>query len=127
MKRILTLFALAVAIGFSQNQHATIHVYRLKSVFASALKPSIYVDGKALERLHNGRYLTAEIPKGKHMITAGRTEVGQFIDFEAGKDYYFRLGHRNVWGTAVSGREPMMLDEVTADVAEKETKGLKHN
>ncbi len=59
------------------------------------------------------------------MITLGRTEVGQFVDFESGKDYYFRFGHKNILVTAVSGREPLTLTEVSVEEALPEMKALK--
>src|SRR5215471_8332878 len=95
---------------------ATIHVYRAKAhIKAILLHPSVYCDGKELTRLYRGTVFVTQIPAGKHMITLGRTEVGQFVDFESGKDYYFRFGHKNMLVTAVSNREPLTLTQVSAE------------
>ena len=104
---------------------ATIHAYRRWGVTGVLVKPSIYVDGKALGRLRNGKFLVAEITPGKHMITSGRTEGGYLVDFESGKHYYFRMGRRLSAG--FTGAEPMTLDLVAADEAEREVSNLKPN
>jgi hypothetical protein len=112
-------------IGFAQ-EHATIHVYRAQArVKGIMLHPSIYCDGIEFTRLYRGTFFAAEVSPGKHLITLGRTEVGQLVDVEPGKDYYFRFGHKNILVTAVSGREPLTLTQVSADEARSEMRGLK--
>jgi hypothetical protein len=93
--------------------------------WAFAISPSIYVDGIELQRLRNGTFFVASLPIGEHMITAGRSEVGLFVDFEPDAQYYFRMDHKNWAGTAVSGRQPVFLSQVPADQAEAEMKNLK--
>ena len=61
------------------------------------------------------------------MITLGRTEVGQFVNMESGKEYYFRFGHKNILVTAVSGREPLTLTLVEEATAHQEMDGLKED
>jgi hypothetical protein len=131
MKRSLLTFALAMlamAQAFGQQPApATIHVYRAQArIKGIALHPSVYCDGKEITRLYKGTFFTAEILPGKHLITLGRTEVGQLLDMEPGKDYYFRFGHKNIVVTAVSGREPLTLTQVSADEALPEMKDLKN-
>jgi hypothetical protein len=108
-----------------QAPTATVHVYREKHFVGSAVSPTIYIDGTALQRLHNGSFFVATVPSGKHMITAGRSEVGLFTDFEPGKHYYFRMDHKNWAGTAVSGRQPVFLSQMPAEQAEAEMRKLK--
>src|SRR5450755_706192 len=96
---VLVTLALA-ATAYGQERDATVTVYRPYCRFVGiALSPSIYSDGIELQRLHNGTVFTATLPPGKHMITAGRSEVGQFVDFEPGQKYFFRFGHKNWAGT----------------------------
>jgi hypothetical protein len=108
----------------AKNEPATIHVYRPKHMVGMALKPSIYCDGTELARLHNGKFFVSDIEPGKHVITAGRSEVALFIDLQPGGNYYFRLDHKNWAGTAVSGRQPVYLSQVAAGEAELEIKKL---
>jgi hypothetical protein len=104
----------------------TIHVYRAKAhIKGIALHPSVYCDGKELTRLYRGTVFVTQIPPGKHMMTLGHTEVGQLVDFESGKDYYFRFGHKNILVTTLSSREPLTLTQVSAEEALPEMKALK--
>jgi hypothetical protein len=130
MKPFITLAMLSLISNLNAQipvkaSTATIHVYREKHSVGFAISPSIYVDGIELQRLRNGTFFVGSVPTGKHMITAGRSEVGLFIDFEPDKQYYFRLDHKNWAGTAVSGRQPVFLSQVPADQAEAEMKTLK--
>lgn len=129
--RSLTVFVIALIVStvqtFGQQQPAAIiHVYRANAhIKGIMLHPSVYCDGAELTRLYRGTFFTAKIPPGKHLITLGRTEVGQLIDLESGKDYYFRFGHKNIFVTSVSGREPLTLSLVPEDEARSEMQGLK--
>jgi hypothetical protein len=99
---------------------ATVYAYRTHvKLMARALRPSIYCDGMELRRLANGSYFSASVPAGKHMISAGRTEVGRLVDLEPGKD------HKNVFVSNWSGRQPMTLTQVPGDVARREMDGLR--
>jgi len=106
-------------------QTATVYVYRIKVKFmARALHPSIYFDGMELLRLANGEYFSRQLPTGKHMVSAGRTEVGQLVDLEPGKEYFFKLDHKNVFVSNWSGRQPMTLTPVPMEQARREMDGL---
>lgn len=103
---------------FGQDATATLHIFRPNTrIFGAGSKPSIYIDGKALARLARGEDFTATVSPGKHMVTAGRSEVGQFMDFEPGKDYYLRLDFsgRKHWADA----EPFVLTPVAAEAVTK--------
>jgi hypothetical protein len=101
------------------------YVYRIKVRFmARTLRPSIYFDGTELLRLANGQYFSRSVPTGKHMISAGRTEVGQFVDLEPGKEYFFKLDHKNVFISNQTGRQPMTLTPVPMEQARREMDGL---
>ena len=94
-----TEWAKIVGAVAQEPPNATIYVYRPASLVGMALSPSIYCDEKELEQLPNGTYFSSPISPGKHMIVAGHSEVGLFVDFEPGKQYYFRFGHENCVGT----------------------------
>jgi hypothetical protein len=125
--KFLLVFSFFFALAFGQEQSASIHVYRAQArIKGIALHPSVYCDGEEITRLHKGTFFSAKVPPGKHLITLGRTEVGQLLDMEPGKDYYFRFGHKNILVNAVSGREPLTLTEVSADEALPEMRDLKN-
>ena len=130
MRRTLfvsALAVLAVAQAFGQQPAAaTIHVYRPKAkIMARGVHPSIYCDGVELYRLHQGTFFTAKLPAGKHLITAGRSEVGQLLDFEPGRNYYFRFGHKNMFISGLSNGQPITLSPVPEDEARSEMQGLR--
>jgi len=132
MRKNITLVLIFTALGFAQTAEtparppATLYVYREKAVFKTRLShPSIYCDGKELTRIHQGTFFETTLPPGKHMITLGRTEVGQFLNMDSGESYYFRFGHKNLFVTGVSGREPLTLTPVDEATARKEMDGLK--
>lgn len=107
------------------SQTSMVYVYRTKvKMMARALRPSIYFDGTELRRLANGEYFSRQLPTGKHMISAGRTEVGQLVDLEPGKEYFFKLDHKNVFVSNWSGRQPMTLTQVPEKQAHSEMDGL---
>jgi hypothetical protein len=130
-KPLLAAIAAAAVLGSmafgqetSEAGKATIHVYRARRVAGMALHPSIYCDGVELQRLHNGTFFTASLPSGKHMISAGRSEAGQFIDLEPGKQYFLRFGFKS-WTTGLSGAQPAALSLVSKEEAEPAMRGLK--
>lgn len=117
------LFA-GVALAQSPAPVSTLYVYRANAkIKGVASHPSIYCDGIELTRLHTGTFFKTTIPPGKHVITMGRTEVGQFLDMESGKDYYFRFGHKNIFITSLTAREPFTLTQVSASEAAQEMDG----
>lgn len=129
MKQALAILAvMTTALGAdpAPTRTATVYVYRTKVRFmARALRPSIYCDGLELRQLANGEYFVDALPTGKHMISAGRTEVGQLVDLEPDKAYFFKLDHKNVFVSNWSGRQPMTLTSVPENQARTEIEGLK--
>jgi hypothetical protein len=104
----LTILALTCAGLMAQIQPATINIYRPNTrIFGAGSHPSIYCDGQEVTRLHRGSMFSTEVAAGKHMITGGRSEVGQFLDVEPGKTYYLRFDFKagRNWG----GHEPFAL------------------
>lgn len=101
MKTILLFLLLAVAVRpQTPLATATIDVYRAKArLVARGLHPSVYCDGVELHhQLRQGEYFTTQIPAGKHLLNAGRSETELAVDLQAGQVYYFRLerGSNNI-------------------------------
>lgn len=124
---VIAVIAVALyAPMLAQEAPATVFIYRPQAVMKGRwIHPSIYCDGIELTRLYSGTYFRADAPPGKHIVTLGRTEVGQFVDMAPGKNYFFRFGHKNIVVNAVSGREPLTLTQVAEETARKEMSGLK--
>jgi|SRR5580692_2628883 hypothetical protein len=123
----LLLTAMVSAQDIAPTSHfATIHVYRAKAkIKGVALHPSIYYDGRELYRLYVGTFVTTQVSVGKHMISVGRSEVGLLMDLEAGQDYYFCFGHKNMLVTGFSGAQPITLTLVSKDEAKSAMVGLR--
>jgi len=84
----------------------------------------VYIDGTELQPLHNGAFFVATVPTGKHMIICSRsTEGGLLLDFESGRDYYFRFNAKNFHGGFWQGN--IFLSQVSSDEAGLEMKKLR--
>lgn len=122
---MLALSSLAFAAD-AAPQMATVCVYRAHALMkARASHPSVYLDGKEVARIHQGTFVMFEVQPGKHLITLGRSEVGQLREMEPGKNQYFRFGHRNLLLIGVTGAQPFTLTEVSEETAREEMKDLK--
>ena len=75
--------------------------------------------------MHQGTFFNSKVAAGKHMISVGRSEVGQLVELQPGKDYYFRFGHKNLLVTGFSGAQPLTLTLVPEEEALPEMQGLK--
>src|SRR5271169_4896227 len=119
---LFNMLSLAVAIvpGFGQESNAaTVTVYRPKRTYGKMIKPSIYCDGVELQRLRNGKFFVVSLPPGQHMISSGRSEVGQLVNLQSGKQYFFQLGFQR-WVTGFVGIQPVTLSIVSEDKARTE-------
>lgn len=123
MGGLLLFMALALS---AQAADPSVVVYRARAAVKGRwTHPSIYSDGKELTRLYRGTFFQYTLPPGKHIVTMGRTEVGQFVEMESGKTYYFRFGHKNIFVNAVTGRAALTLEPVDEATAKREMEGLK--
>jgi len=104
-------------------EKAIVYFYRPDRMFGMALHPSIYCDGIELQRLHNGTYFSAEVSAGKHMFTSGRSEVGQFMDLEPGKNYFFRFDLKK--SSMFTRSQPAVLVQVSSETATPDMQKLK--
>lgn len=102
MKRItlvvLSLLAFSPAL-FAQQQAAapasgntSIVFFREGHYMGRALKPSVYVDGKQVARLENGRWFTMPIAPGKHEVSSSaKHEAATVVEVSAGETSYVQM------------------------------------
>ncbi|MFZ0773929.1 MAG: DUF2846 domain-containing protein [Candidatus Sulfotelmatobacter sp.] len=70
---------------------AHLHVYRQPQFVGGALFPSIYVDGRQVARVGNGRRVTIKLTPGSHYIKSDDKGSAITLDAKAGQDYYLRV------------------------------------
>lgn len=94
---------------------STITFFRESHYVGSALKPSIYLDGKELDRLENGRWFSVHAAPGKHELqSSAKNQPATVIETKAGETTYVQM-------VIVSGnwRGGGRLMEVDSDGAQK--------
>lgn len=70
---------------------ATVHFYRYKQFVGSALSPSVYCDDGELARMDNGRFFTAKLAPGKHVLRSNDAQSGIESELKGGEEYYVRV------------------------------------
>ena len=71
---------------------STIIFFRESHFNGSALKPSIYLDGKELDRMANGRWFSVHAEPGKHQLqSSAKNEPATVIETSAGQTTYVQL------------------------------------
>jgi hypothetical protein len=71
---------------------STIIFFREGHFAGSALKPSVYLDGKELDRLANGRWFSVHVPAGKHELqSSAKNEPSTAIETAAGQTTYVQM------------------------------------
>jgi hypothetical protein len=99
---------------------ASIIFYRHSAFYGSALKPSVYVDGREVGRLASGKYLVVQTTVGLHTLSSSKEGTG--IEATLGSDqtqYVEMLIQNGNWRGA--GR----LVAVPAEEGREKTKKLK--
>jgi hypothetical protein len=85
----------AVSLAQSEPPHdarATIIFFREGHFTGSALKPSVYVDGKEVNRLANGRWFSVEVEPGKHNLgSSAKNEPATVIDLAPNESAYVEM------------------------------------
>jgi hypothetical protein len=121
---LLLLFVAAPLLAIDSGD-ATVYVYRPSRLPAMARRPSIYIDGVEIARLGSGMYLKFEVAPGRHLITSATyVEGNPFLNFESGKEYFFRLKIGSA-AKGVFGWAEIKLQEVPQQQAVKELEKLK--
>jgi len=83
--------AAAATSPMPATEMAHLRVYRQRRYVGSGLAPSIFVDGKQVARVGNGRRVTIKLTVGSHTIASDDKSSAISIDAKAGQDYYVRV------------------------------------
>ncbi len=75
-----------------KGKDSTIVFFREGHFTGSALKPSIYLDGKETERLTNGHWFSVHAEPGKHQLqSSAKNEPATVIETVAGETTYVQM------------------------------------
>jgi len=75
-----------------KGKDSTIVCFREHHYSGSALKSSIYVDGKETDRLANGRWFSVHAEPGKHQLqSSAKNEPATVIETVAGQTTYVQM------------------------------------
>lgn len=80
------------AMAADTGKDSTIVFFREGHFTGSALKPSIYLDGKELDRLANGRWFSVHTEPGKHQLqSSAKNEPATVIETAPGETTYVQM------------------------------------
>lgn len=88
---LLGMMLCALAYGTAEQAKSLIVFYRPKRFTGSALTPSIYVDGKQVARLDNGRYFSLPVDPGQHEITSSMKHAPLELTPKPGETIYLEM------------------------------------
>src|SRR5215469_6210294 len=102
MKRTILLLAVGLwpllppgqenAPAKDTKDKAKIVFFREGHFTGSALKPSVYVDGKEVDRLSNGHWFSIEVEPGQHELgSSAKHEAHTLIQAAAGETAYVQM------------------------------------
>jgi hypothetical protein len=75
-----------------KSEDSTIVFFREAHFTGSALKPSIYVDGKEADRLVNGRWFSVHAEPGKHELqSSAKNQPATVIETKPGQTTYVQM------------------------------------
>ena len=75
-----------------KGKDSTIVFFRESHFTGSGLKPSIYVDGKEVDRLANGHWFSVHAEPGKHQLqSSAKNEPATVIETVAGQTTYVQM------------------------------------
>ena len=75
-----------------KGKDSTIVFFREHHFTGSALKPSIYLDGKETDRLTNGHWFSVHAEPGKHQLqSSAKNEPATVIETVAGETTYVQM------------------------------------
>ena len=79
-------------LDVDKSKDSTIVFFREGHLTGSALKPSIYVDGKEADRLANGRWFSVQAAPGKHELqSSAKNQPATVIETKAGETTYVQM------------------------------------
>ena len=71
---------------------AKIVFFRESHYAGSTLRPSVYVDGKEVERLDDGRWFSIEVDPGKHELgSSAKNEPHTMVNAQGGETTYVQM------------------------------------
>ena len=89
---VTTLASIEVRLDVDKSKDSTIVFFREAHFTGSALKPSIYVDGKEADRLVNGRWFSVHAEAGKHELqSSAKNQPATVIETKAGETAYVQM------------------------------------
>ena len=104
MKRVILLFVLLLPVLLFGQQNSTppnqdgkgkttaILFLREHHFTGSALKPSIFVDEKEVNRLSNGRWFLVKVEPGKHKLqSSAKNEPATIVEVAPGETAYVQM------------------------------------
>lgn len=75
-----------------KSKASTIVFFREGHFTGAALKPSIYLDGKEIDRLANGRWFSVQTEPGKHQLqSSAKNEPATVVETAAGQTTYVQM------------------------------------
>jgi hypothetical protein len=125
----LGLYCLLSAVSFAQSGQpaqdakGTLIFFREGHFAGSALKPSIYVDGKEVNRLPNGRWFSVTVEPGKHSLqSSAKNEPATVISVAPNETSYVEM--IIAIGTWRGGGRLITVDSAEADAKVRKLKQL---
>ena len=110
-------------LDVDKSKDSTIVFFREAHFAGSALKPSIYVDGKEADRLVNGRWFSVHAEPGKHELqSSAKNQPATVIETKAGETAYVQMVI--VTGNWRGGGRLMQVDSTDAQKAISKLKPL---
>jgi Protein of unknown function (DUF2846) len=96
-----------------KGKDSTIVFFREGHFNGAALKPSIFLDGKEMDRLTNGRWFSVHTEPGKHQLqSSAKNEPATVIETVAGQTTYVQMVI--LQGTWRGGGRLLQVDEADA-------------
>ncbi len=75
----------------ADDEDGLVVFFRPKRFTGKALTPSVYVDGKQVARLDNGRFFSMKLPAGGHEIQSSMKHSILTIEVESGETIYLEM------------------------------------
>ncbi len=74
------------------SQNSTIIFFRESHYFGSGLRPSVYVDGRGVGRLSNGRWFSYSVEPGKHKPeSSAKHQAATLVETTPGETIYVQM------------------------------------
>jgi len=70
---------------------ATVIIYRPKSFFGMALRPTVMLGGADLANITNGRFYKGMFPPGHYLFQMDDKKSGADLELKAGETYYMKV------------------------------------